>query len=353
MKLYLRHKPAVKPIFFMFKGVIFIAIRYTFKKTGVGVVDNLGAQFQKIIRGARQGSRDTKYRYIGASERFIRFVAVKFKLQKLQNIQEKHLRAFAKDMKQRGCADKYIKTDLAAIRYLHRQVPQARFELLDGRVANKNYGLGSTPDGRAERAWSERELKDMKDLAIQNNNPNIALALETARATGMRLDEFSSLRRAEVEAALRTGVLHLTNTKGGRPRDIPLSPRAVDTFSVALKLSSRGSYVFTPPGVRVHKFEDAVKNFIWRHRVLLQDSNRRRTAQNLKPGEIAALAVHGLRHTFAREFLIEKFKEKLEDGLDRARAEKEARHATSKVMGHNRVSVTLIYVPEGLLGNIN
>lgn len=332
--------------------MVFIAIRYTFKKTGVGTVDNLGAQLQKIIRGAKQGSNETKYRYIAASERFIRFVAVKFKLKKLQNIQEKHLQAYVEDMRQRGCADKYIKTDIAGIRYLHRQIPQTRYELLDGRVANKKYGLGSTPDGRADRAWTERELTDMKALAMQRNKPNIALALETARATGMRLDEFSSLRRAEVEAALRTGVLHLTNTKGGRPRDIPLSPRTIDAFRAALKLSSRGSYVFTLPGMKVHKFKEAVKSFIWRHRGLLQDPNRNRTAQNVKPGEFAALAVHGLRHTFAREFLIERFKENLEMGLDRARAEKEARKVTSMVMGHNRVSVTLIYAPKGLLDGV-
>ncbi|MEW5953371.1 MAG: AAA family ATPase [Bacillota bacterium] len=144
----------------------FIAIRYTFKKTGIGAVDNLGAQLQKVIRGTRQGSIATRYRYIDASERFIRFVAERFKLKKLQNIQEKHLQAFAEDMKQRGLSDKYIKTDLSAVRYLHRQVPMARYELLDGRMANKKYGLGSTPDGRGERAWTERELEDV-------NNPHL------------------------------------------------------------------------------------------------------------------------------------------------------------------------------------
>jgi integrase len=332
--------------------VIFIAIRYTFKKTGIGAVDNLGAQLQKVIRGAKQGSIATRYRYVDASERFIRFVAERFKLKKLQNIQEKHLQAYAEDMKQRGKSEKYIKTDLSAVRYLHRQVPMARYELLDGRMANKKYGLGSTPDGRGERAWTERELKDMKALAMEKGKPNVALALEAARATGMRLDEFSSLRRAEVEAALRTGVLHLTNTKGGLPRDVPLSPRTVTVFKAALKESSRGDYVFTLPDVKVHKFEGAVQNFLWRHRDELQDPGRKRTAHNLEPGEFGALTAHGLRHSFARDFLIKKFKEKLEEGLDRARAEEEARKVTSNVMGHERVAVTYAYAPEGLLDGI-
>jgi len=249
-------------------------------------------------------------------------------------------------------SEKYIKTDLSAIRYLHRQVPQTRFELLDGRSGNKNCGLGSTPDGRADRAWTERELAEMKALAIGENKPNIALALEVSRATGMRIDEFSSLRRAAAEAALRTGVLHLTNTKGGKPRDVPISTRAETAFEAALKLNSRGSYLLVPAGMRVDQFKDKVEDFIEKGREGLQDPGRKRTAFNLKPGEQGALTPHGLRHTFAREFLIEKFKEKLEDGLDRASAEKEAREVTSKVMGHNRVSVTLIYAPDGLLDGV-
>ena len=39
-------------------------------------------------------------------------------------MQEKHLQAYAEDLKQRGCSDRYIKTELSGIRYLHRQVPR-------------------------------------------------------------------------------------------------------------------------------------------------------------------------------------------------------------------------------------
>lgn len=335
--------------------MVFITFKfkYTFKKTGVGVVDNLGAQLEKVIRGANQGSKSTRCTYKGASERFIKFAGVNFKLKKLQNMQEKHLQAYAKYMKEtRGCADKYIKKELSGIRYLHRQVPQARFELLDSRESNKKCGLGSTPDGRADRAWTERELAAMKGRAMLENKPNIANALEIGRATGMRIDEFSSLRRAAVEAALRTGVLNLTNTKGGRAREVPVSNRAGDAFRTALKLNTRGSYLLVPAGMRVDQFKDKVEEFIEKTREGVQDPGRNRTGFNLKPGEKGALTPHGLRHTFAREFLIEKFRENLEKGFDRARAEKEARKVTSMVMGHNRVSVTLIYAPKGLLKGV-
>lgn len=330
-----------------------MSTRYTYKKTGVGVVDNLGVQLQKVIRGASQGSLETRYRYVGAAERFLRFVGEKFRLKNLQNIQDKHLEAYAAYMKRNGKADKYIKNEFSGIRYTHRQIPQARYELKDSRVANKDYGFGSTLDGRADRAWTEREVEEMKAKAQELNRPEIVRVLEATRATGMRLDEVASLRHFEVENALRTGILHLTNTKGGKPRDVPLSEKAVNILEVALRESGRGKYAFTPDGMKVHKFERKVQRFIERHRDAIQEPDRKKTAHNLGQEGRGALSHHGLRHTFAREFLIERFKGNLASGMDRQRAEIEARKETSEVMGHGRIQVTFIYAPEGLLGEIN
>lgn len=329
-----------------------MSIRYKFKQTGIGVIDNLGVQLQKVIRGANQGSLETRYRYVDAAERFIRFAGEKFRLQRLQNVQDKHIEVYVAHMKQRGCADKYIKNELSGIRYIHRQLPQARYELKESRAANKDYGLGSTPDGRADRAWSDREVEEMKAKARELDRPEIVRVLEATRATGMRLDEIASLRRFEVENALRTGILHLTNTKGGKPRDVPLSGKAVSILEIALRESGRGKYGFTPDEMKVHKFERQIQRFIERHRNTIQESDRKSTAHNLGQEDRGALSHHGLRHTFAREFLIERFQEKVAVGLDRDSAEREARKETSEVMGHGRVQVTYIYAPEGLLSNV-
>lgn len=326
-----------------------MSIRYTFKGTGNGVIDNLGVQLQKAIRGANQGSLDTRYRYVDAAERFIRFAGEKYRLQRLQNMNDKHIEAYVAYMKQRGCADKYIKNELSGIRYVHRQLPQARYELKDSRAANKDYGLGSTPDGRADRAWSDREVEEMKAKARELDRPEIYRVLEATRAMGMRLDEIASLRRFEVEKALQTGILHLTNTKGGKPRDVPLSNKAANILEVALRESGRGKYAFTPDEMKVHKFERKVQRFIERHRDSIQEHDRKKTAHNLGQEDRGALSHHGLRHTFAREFLIERFKGKVAAGLDIQRAEREARKETSEVMGHGRVQVTYIYAPADLI----
>lgn len=104
--------------------------------------------------------------------------------------------------------------------------------------------------------------------------------------------------------------------------------------------------------MKVHKFERKVQRFIERHRDAIQETDRKKTAHNLEQGDRGALSHHGLRHTFAREFLIERFNKKVAAGLDIQRAEREARKETSEVMGHGRVQVTYIYAPEGLLEKI-
>ena len=36
-------------------------VKYKWKPTGIGVVDNLGVQFAKVIRGANQGSISSRH----------------------------------------------------------------------------------------------------------------------------------------------------------------------------------------------------------------------------------------------------------------------------------------------------
>lgn len=319
-----------------------MSIKFNWRNTGIGAADNLGRQYAKVIRGVRQGSIETKWRYARAGERFIRFVGEEFKLKKIQNMQDKHVRAYVEHLQQQGRADKYIKTELSAIRYVHRQIPQAKHELADAASFNKEVGLGSTPDGRADRAWTDVEVSAMKQIALELDRPEVARVIEVARSTGMRLDEASSLRRHEVEQALRTGALEISNTKGGRPRSVPLSHRAEICLQRAIEDVPRGGYVFTPEGIKVHQFEDRVKDFIYNHRDKIQDADRTSSGHNVAPGERGALTAHGLRHAYARsryEELVTELKENLSD----ERAEKTAREQVAEELGHGRDTVTFIY----------
>lgn len=308
---------------------------YGWLKTNNGLIDNLGIQFEKIVRGCNQASKESRIRYIQAGERFIKFVAKEFRLQKLQNINDKHIEAWAKYRIEKGDEGKYIKTDLSAIRFWHRQIPQTRFQLTESRKSNKRVGLGSTPDGRSDRAWTKREMEEMTAIAKEKDKPEYAMAIEAIYYTGMRLDETASLRRHEVEEAKRTGILSLANTKGGRPRKVVLTDEGIRILDEAIRGVPRGKYVFCPAGIEVHAFKKSLQKFIYENRANVQDKDRKSTAHNLEPGERGALSIHGARHSYTRREL-ERLKK---EGF----SEKRARDILAEELGHGRPQVTRIY----------
>lgn len=309
-----------------------MAKRFVYKLTGKQQIDDVGRQLQKVYNHTRQGSYATRTRYAEAMERLIRVIVPEFKLQKIQNIQDKHLEYYVRHQKEQGCTDKYIKNDLAGIRYFHAQI-NGKHQLSVAKDFNKNVGLGSTPDGRKDRAWTEREYKEMYEKAGNRgvDGHKMQGMLENTKYTGTRLDEAATLRKADIEKALRTGELHLTNTKGGRERDIPLSDQAIIVLRAAIQGVQPGEYVYVPPDTAVHEWKARVQNFILDARSEFQDLDR---AQEVNRGE---LTYHGLRHFYARE----TYRELRQNGL----SDRESRVILAERLGHGRVSVTKIYVP--------
>lgn len=316
-------------------------MKYTWKKTGHGLTDNLGNQMQKIVRSMNQNRIATRRRYIEAEKRFINYVAREFKLQKLANVKDKHLEKYVKYLKNNGNSDKYVKNELSGIRFFHNHTPGTKFELKDSAVFNKEVGLGSTPDFKdIDRAWEEKEINAMKDIANQLGRQEIADVIEVMRATGCRIDEACTLRDSDFRNALSEGKLHLTNTKGGVPRDVPLTDRAREIFEKKLTEIGRGEYAFTPRAYvnnhTIHRFEKSVQNFIYNHRDKVQVENRAYTGHNVNPGGKGALTAHGLRHSFARE---QYFKLR-EEGLGK----EQARQEVSEMLGHHRAEITKVYL---------
>lgn len=314
-----------------------MGMKYRYKKIGIGVVDNLGKQLKKAFRGAKQGAISTRWRYVRSCERFIGFAGPAFRLQKLQNLADKHLQAYALHLKERGVSDAEVKNALSALRYLHRQIPQTKFELTDARKQNQKLRLGSTSSTarRIDRAWTGREIQEIQARARGNGHPEIADMIALSRYAGVRINECAALRRADAENALRGGYLKLTNTKGGRPRDVPLSPEARVCLEHAAQEVERGDYLFARTGERVHKLKQRVNKFISYHREQVQDADRCSSAHNVKNGDRAPLTFHGLRHSYARE----TYQRARQKGL----THQEAEHLVAQRLGHNRAEVTRIY----------
>ncbi len=90
------------------------------KAKNPGIYQTLIAQLDKTARHNRQGSFLTKERYYEAAKRFCLFLADNYHLQKLSNINGKHLTAYVLYLQEQGKSASTIKTDLAAIRFFPR-----------------------------------------------------------------------------------------------------------------------------------------------------------------------------------------------------------------------------------------
>ena len=99
------------------------------KMKNPGIYQALIAQLDKTARHNRQGSFRTKERYYEAMQRFCRFLADEYHLQKLANVSGKHLTAYVIHMQAAGKSASTLKTDLAAIRFFHDKLERAKYRL--------------------------------------------------------------------------------------------------------------------------------------------------------------------------------------------------------------------------------
>ncbi|MBE0467688.1 MAG: integrase, partial [Candidatus Desulforudis sp.] len=187
----------------------------------------LAQQLETIHRHARQGSIGSRRRYKMAMLRFLRFVGGSFKLQKIGNVSNKHLAAYARYLQSRGCKETYIITELAAVRYYHDQIP-GRYKL-----TTDNAALGVGRRGRCgNRAWTDEEFQRLVAIARIQSREWVADVLILGREMGNRIHEAVRLYRADAERALNTGALRIKG-KGGKVRLVPLTPGARDALARA------------------------------------------------------------------------------------------------------------------------
>ena len=224
-------------------------MRYKFPETGNKPTDDLGRQLEKIVHTWNRASIKTRYRYADACARFVKWAQPNFKIQKLANLANKHIIAYGRHLKDQGRSEKYIKNEISALQYLHFSMPNPRHVISESKKINREIGLGSTPNNKAanlDQTWTHAELARFCAYARENGRPELAKMAEMTYITGCRLEEISTLRRYQIENALKTGVLHLTNTKGGRKRDIPLTGDSRPLLGDILEKVQRGSYIFIP-----------------------------------------------------------------------------------------------------------
>lgn len=101
----------------------------TIKARNPGIYQTLIAQLDKTARHNRQGSFRTKERYYETMQRFCKFLSEEYRLQKLANINGKHLTAYVLYMQEQEKSASTIKTDLAGIRFFHDKMERTKYRL--------------------------------------------------------------------------------------------------------------------------------------------------------------------------------------------------------------------------------
>ncbi len=255
-----------------------------------------------------------------AMKRFCHFLAEEFHLQKLSNISSKHLVAYVLWMQEKELSASTIKTDLAAIRFFHDKIGDAKYSL----PSNSELGiqLERRRFGDTDRTWSAAEFNRIIELA--SNNDGYLLAFHLARFAGLRIHECFRIDTAIARQAIRERAITIKG-KGGKIRTVPINQQIISLLEKCLATTPTGSKLLVPDDVPTDKAINQLQQFILRNREAVQDPDSNRP-----------LTFHGLRHTYAAE----KYRQLIADGI----SELDAHLTVSRLLGHERADVTNIYL---------
>ena len=281
---------------------------------------NLLTQLDKLYRHNRQGSFRTRRRYYEAMQRFCRFLAEQFRLERLANIAPKHIYAYVSYLQEQEKSASTIKTDLSAIRFFHDLIQQPRYEL----PANADLLLQRRTFVEVDRTWSPAEFDRMLACALELGKEDFVTILYLGRYAALRIHECFRIDTATAARAIKEDAITIKG-KGGLVRTVPLTPLLVQRLQLHLQQTPRGHKLFVPDNQQTHTAIKALQAFIYLYRPHAQDK-----------GSDRPMTFHGLRHTCAAEWY-KGFIQKQPNPY-------QARKSVSKLLGHGRDDVTRIYL---------
>jgi len=284
------------------------------------IYNNLLAQLDRLFRHNRQGSYKTRQRYLEAMKRFCRFLAEYYRSEKLANIGAKHIDSYASYMKAKGLSASTIKTDLAAIRFWHDQIPSAKNKL----PANMSLGLERRTFGRTDRTWSNAEFNKMIGICWKYDREDYAAILCLARYAALRIHECFRIDTAAANNAVKTMNIVIKG-KNGKIRTVPIQETIRIELEKILAVTERGHKLFVPDNSQTDIVIKNLQKFIRDHRDEVRD-----------PDSTRPMTFHGLRHTCAAEW----YKSLIAKGY----TDSQARSQVSRWLGHEREEVTRIYL---------
>lgn len=311
---------------------------------GLSSIEN---QCEKLFKHTRSGSYGTRAKYETSCKAFVKFVNDEFKMKNLRNLSDKHIVAYIKYRQSQGISAKTLKSDLSAIRYMHDLVPEVRHTLSTNAELQKNYEihLEKTPAVKGDRAWTDKEYKDMQELAekraeqrggdVAETAKNVRDLLPLCRTMGLRISEAVAMKRSQAEHALRTGVYLVGNeAKNGLPRIVPLSNEGREVLTQRLAEIERGNLVFVRENEKVHQAVNRCEKFLERHRDAVTTFEGRE--QRLYEGKSNELTFHGLRYGYVQD--------RMNEEMAKGYTYEQAAMTVSLEVGHSRIEVIEIYM---------
>ena len=294
----------------------------TIKMRNPGIYQTLIAQLDKTARHNRQGSFRTKERYYEAMQRFCKFLSEEYRLQKLANINGKHLTAYVLYMQERDKSASTIKTDLAAIRFFHDKMERTKYRL----PSNDELAveLERRRFGGLDRTWSIPEVHRFLAHCMADGHEDFAAVACLTWYAGLRIHECFRIDTAIAEQALCENAITIKG-KGGKVRTVPIKESIRIELGKLLAVTPRGHKLFVPDGVPTDIAIARLQQYIYKARPQIQDE-----------GSTRPMTHHGLRHSYAAR----TYQELIDSGASPLSASLRV----SQLLGHERPDVTKGYL---------
>lgn len=308
------------------------------KEDKKGPVNNLKDQVIAFFDKCNEDGYGAQDRNMESCLRFAEYLGENTNLQKMQNAESRHLYRYVEYMKAKGLAVSTMMTDLSGIRFYYNR-NGCKNEL----PTNDKLNLGQREVGKYDRAWLPGEIDRCYALANLKGKMDVVISMDFMLHFGLRIDEATSLKLTYLKRALNYGQLMVTG-KGGKQHviDFDESGKHKAIIEKWLSFAEAGGkyptdYLICDKKCRsVEKKKKSMQNWLIRMKKQILEPGRAEFTEHGKKPRRDTISFHGLRHTFAQNYLTElKFMNP-----------KDARLKVSQALGHERMEITRVYTNE-------
>ena len=224
----------------------------------------------------RNYSKATACAYVGAIRRFAEFFH-----RSPERLGPEQIREYQLHMVGRGLRPRTVMIQMAALRFLFVKVLRRRY-------SRDDLPLPKSPKRQIPVVLSREEVARLIECASNLRHRTI---LMTLYSTGMRRSELCRLRTEDIDKERM--VIHIRQGKGGKDRDVPLSPKLLDQLRTYYRsLKHKTGWVF-PSLQERHRGEPMTDKTVW-HACEFA-ARRAGITKHVHP--------HTLRHSFATHLL--------------------------------------------------